>query len=241
MSELSLLSGKITNLKTHKGYKSFMGSGAAKTSGVAAVGALASGAFFNSAFLTTAAMIQEDVTYFNCKVNDIRVMGYFNKVAFKNTDEVEFVVEYDQDDPDQAYAYAVRKPKERKLWVMDRMTSGENVVKEMCWRLPMITIGVFIPIPYIIALIMNGFENVIFITFAVLIGGGGLAYLTAWLGLRISFLPKAKIANNIIAALGYEDPKEISLAYESEKAKKRWEEEHGKPFPESDDLFVLHY
>ncbi len=248
MSELSLLSGKITNLKTHKGYKSFINSGTVNASGVsattvtgaAAVGALASGAFFNSAFLTTAAMMQEDVTYFNCKVNGIRVMGYFNKVAFKNTDEVEFVVEYDQEDPSQAFAYAVRKPKERKLWVMDRMVDGENVTKQICRRFPMVVLVFIIPLCFLLALFVMGLDAFIFIFLNSLLGGG-LMYLTVWLGLRISFLPKAKIATKIIAALGYDNPKDQSLAEFDLLAKQQWEKEHGKPFPESDDLFVLHY
>ncbi len=66
-------------------------------------------------------------------------------------------------------------------------------------------------------------------------------YLVAWMGLRISFLPKAKIATKIIAALGYDNPKDQSLAEFDLLAKQQWEKEHGKPFPESDDLFVLHY
>ena len=59
--------------------------------------------------------------------------------------------------------------------------------------------------------------------------------------IRVTFLPKARIANRIIAALGYDDPKEVSLAAVSQEAKKQWEEENAKPFPKSEDLFVFHY
>ena len=251
MTELTLLSGKVSNLKTKKGYKSFISSNAGRAATKAgAVGAAASGALFNSGILTTAAMMREGVTYYTCKVNGVTITGYLNTVAFKNTDEVEFVVEYNPRDKTQALAYAVRKPKERKLWIMDRMESGENIMKEASWRLPMIFMVVMMPVILLFRVTVTCFNDCrlmltadyLLINFFVALGGGYvLIYFLLVIGLHISYLPKARIANKIIAALGYDDPKEVSLAAVSQEAKKQWEEENGKPFPKSDDLFVFHY
>lgn len=248
MSQLTLLSGKVGNLKTHQGYKSFIGSGAAKASGAAAVGAAASGALFNSSLLTMGAMQRENVTYYTCKVDGITLTGYLNEVRFKNTDELDFVVEYDANDPTQAFAYAVRKPEQRKLWVIDRMSVGHEIQRRFLWKTPLIIVP-FIAVWFLIILITTyiddgDFDFLIDFWFEIFVlgmgGGSILMYLIGYLGFRLTLYPKSKIATHIIRALGYDNPADVSLGDNSYQIEKDWEAKHGKPLRE-DDLFVLYY
>ena len=61
-------------------------------------------------------------------------------------------------------------------------------------------------------------------------------------GAYVSFVPKARLATQVIAALGFKEPSNVSLGMVSLKAKEQWEQEHGKPFPsEQHDEFAFFY
>ena len=61
-------------------------------------------------------------------------------------------------------------------------------------------------------------------------------------GIYVTFSPKAKLATKVIAALGFDNPANVSTSVVNQEARERWEQENGKPFPsEQYDDYAIYY
>ena len=71
---------------------------------------------------------------------------------------------------------------------------------------------------------------------------GTIAYSVIALGLYVSFMPKAKQATRVIAALGFNNPANVGLGLVDRDAKDKWEKANNAPFPkEQYDEYALFY
>ena len=75
----------------------------------------------------------------------------------------------------------------------------------------------------------------------IILGGGGISYFLMAFGAYVSFVPKARLATKVLAALGFKDAENASVGEVSLEVKEKWEKEHGKPFVNPYDDFTYFY
>jgi hypothetical protein len=240
-----LIKGTVTHLKALEGQQNFVMSGGMQAAaGTTAVGAALAGSFFSGALLARSAMATEDATSFTCMVDGVKLSGCFSRLDLKEDETTEFVVDYNHNQT-EAIVYAVRKPQNRQLWIVPMMESGHGVIKRMAIFFPLKALMYLLPVTFLIVVAIQSYlygslqlqEPLIAIA-----GGGIIAYLAMVLGMFVSYIPKAKLATQVIGALGYQDPANTNLVDNSLKIEEQWEKEHGKPFSNKQyDEFALFY
>jgi len=241
-----LIKGTITHLQTLEGKSNFVLSGGARAAtGAAAAGAAVVGSFFSSSILARSALaLKEDSVFFTCVVNGIKLSGCFNTLNITEGEEVELVIDTNHNQSEGA-VYAIRKPKERCLWVVPMMEGGHGSMKRTAVFLPLALLKYFLPFSFIFIFLIESFIKgsiQIISPLITVLGGGVLLYCTMAFGVYVTFIGKAKLATQVIAALGFDDPANVGLGLVSTAAVKQWEEEHGKPFPKDQhDGFAFYY
>jgi hypothetical protein len=248
MFKPQLLSGTVTELKILEGKHNFVMSGGMQAAaGTTAIGAALAGSFFSGALLARSAMATEDAISFTCRVDGVKLSGCFSRLGLNEGEVAEFVVDYSHNQT-EAVVYAVRKPQNRQLWIVPMMESGHGVIKRMAIFFPIKILKYLLPLIFIFILLMASFlEGISFLMevlpfiFSAVCIAGVLMYLVMVLGMFVSYIPKAKLATQVIGALGYDDPANTNLVDNSLNIEEQWEKEHSKPFPKTDELSGLHY
>ena len=73
------------------------------------------------------------------------------------------------------------------------------------------------------------------------LGAGVFLYAVMSFGAYVSFVPKARLATKVLAALNFDDPPNASVGEVSLEVKEKWEKEHDKPFVNPYDDFTYFY
>jgi hypothetical protein len=213
---LDVLRGRIENLTVVADEEEFlqapskqMGTATASALAVAGVAGAASGALL----ATTGSA--DAVQRFTCSVAGELISGCFSTVGFNDGDEVEVV---GARQPDRSYyAYAVRRPEDRKLWMHPHCSRGSKAHWRYTWKMVAVTIAVGILIFEGVSMSSLDASDIIDGTRSFwMFFWGALVFsivLGLYLPLRFAFAMSSSvaIAERIFAALGYADPANVDM------------------------------
>jgi len=217
LREPHLIKGKVENLRVTHGYDNFVFSqNSQRAAGAGAAVGVVMGSFFNASAIANAGInSREKVEFFNCTVDGLPLAGRFKKVSFKDGDELDFVIEYTSNEKEAAIAHAVRDTQQRLLWVVPEQERGTIAKKkDNIWMAKMLAgfIAIIAFFASIMAAFAIGFDDPLawVIIPATTIGMGGGAFIMGVLTTEF-MVKRARIANKIIATLGYDNPEEVDL------------------------------
>ena len=127
MNKLTLLSGQVKKLKVRQMTKSaFASNSPQKLAEVGALTAAALGSVYASTVMASSRLkMTQEVEVFSCEVNGVKLVGCFGEVTFMNNHNLEFVVEYINDEKTEAIAHAARNTQKKVIWVSPYQSEGE--------------------------------------------------------------------------------------------------------------------
>lgn len=232
--ELTLLKGKVKNLHKYHTTKAIFDNDFETKAGAAAVGAAAVGAFANAAVFTSlSSRARNHVQQFSCTVKGVELSGYFEAVTFKEGDNIEFVVEYNPNNPQEAVVHASRDAKRKIVSFIPYQHQGETAYKKSALKLAL-GFSVFMSLLAFIAIFFTtDFNNddygidALLIDVLFCIGGGGVIFLVFMLASRKE-IPDAIKATKVFAALGYKNPALADAVANHIPAQEAWKEKKGK-------------
>lgn len=216
---LKLISGVVTGLTVHAGEEDFLRSAGQQAAGVGAAAGLAlegmAGAAAGAGLAASSA--GDSVEFFSCKLGEQLVQGRFSKVTFKDGDALDMVVA-----PQRSglpLVLAARRVIDRVLWMAPHCSRGTLALRKFSWRL---VFHLFFLILLGATLFTVGMEYFSapggqfswnFVWFMLVIGSSLAAIAAPYYALRFyrQWLPIARKAELIFAALGYPDPTRVDL------------------------------
>jgi len=231
IGELTILKGKAKNLYFENTSKDFFNDNLQAKAGVLAVGAAAIGSFSTAAVMTSASgRARNRVQIFTCTVKGVQLSGCFEAVMFEEGDKIEFVVEYNPDNPEEAVVYAARDNKRKILSNTPYQSEGEIACKKKSFRFSLglsFFCSTLILLLAFFAELSQGFE---WSTFKIVpIGAvmGGALFLIMMLVSKKQ-LPHAKKATKVFEVLGYKNPETVDAFDYHLDAQQAWAEKTGE-------------
>ena len=220
MSEfLKLIKGVVSGLTVHAGEEEFVRSVEQQTAGVGAAAGLAlegmAGAAAGAGLAASSA--GDSVEFFTCKLGEQLVQGRFSKVTFKDGDALEMVVA-----PQRSglpLVLAARRVRDRVLWMAPHCSRGTLAHRKSSLRL---VFHLFFLILLGATLFTVGMEyssapsgqfSWSFVWFMLVISSSLAPIAAPYYATRFyrQWLPIARQAESIFAALGYADPTRVDL------------------------------
>jgi len=226
--ELTILKGKVKNLQVQTTTKAIFDDGFQAKAGAAAVGAAAVGAFANAAVFTSlSSRARNRVQMFTCTVKEVELSGYFESITFDEGDKIEFVVEYNPNNPQEAAVHAARDSKRKILSSIPYQDKGEVAYKQRSLKF-IIGVSIFSSFfLFILTFMAVGSYDLESILIDLLWSGGGGFFLFLMVG-RQKEIPDAIKATRVFAALGYKNPAQVDTSLNHLPAQEIWREVHGK-------------
>ena len=219
MSELTLLSGQVKNLKVQSVTKSvFASNSPQKLAEAGALGAAALGSVYASSLMASSSLrMTQELEAFSCEINGVKLVGCFKEVTFMNHNTIECVVEYVNEDKTEAIVHAARDSKKKVIWVAPYQAEGEAASRKsangfILFFSSFVIVGALILMLFI--LFKEDYANIEFLLW----GCGITLVFTAIMALMMKFfaradLKDAKQATKVFAAFGYQDPEKVNLQH----------------------------
>jgi len=240
LPELSLLKGTISQLQLlqREGVGLFQTEKGKNVVGAMGVATAAIGAFAQAGMLASHASNSISVQYFTCSVNGIEVSGYFEAILFDNGEAIEFVVEYNPANPQEAIAHASRSPQDRILCVRPHQQRGHISAKRLCRQMafwfPVSVMVLMIIFNRIVCWEEGSCDKGFLYIMAAITGGGGALLSTIIFLVGIYDQRDARHASRVIGVLGYDNPAEVDLHDKHFDAARQWSKQYDE---ETDPLF----
>jgi hypothetical protein len=246
MSELTLISGQVKQLKVQRISKSvFASSTPQKLAEAGALTAAALGSVYASTVMASSRLkMTQEVEIFSCEVNGVKLVGCLGEVTFMNHNMIEFVVEYMNEEKKEAIAHAARNPQKKVIWVAPYQEKGEifhrKEINKASLVFPSVVLGGGLMIMLIMAL-AEGDNDFSYFSHGLGVGLIVALVMACFLKLigRID-LKDVKQATKVLAAIGYQYPSEVDLSSNSTWINMELEAKTGKIVPEM-PLWVYRY
>lgn len=218
MSELTLLSGQVTNLKIQSVTKSVFASNTPqKLAEAGALGAAALGSVYTSSVMASSRLrMTQELEAFSCVINGVKLVGCFKEVTFMSHNTIECVVEYVNEDKTEAIVHAARDTKKKVIWVAPYQAEGEIASRKGANKFVLL-FSSFILIGAFILMSIDFFTKEDAAPGFLLWSGGGVTVvITVIMALVIKLffrveLKDAKQATKVFTALGYQNPEKVNL------------------------------
>ena len=238
---LDVVSGVVSNLSIYAGEEEFIRSAEQQAAGVGVAAGLAASGLAGVAAGTSLAVASggDSVEFFSCSVGEVSVKGCFSKVSFKDGDELTAVVAQST-----RRAWAVRRKHDCVLWMSPHCSRGTKAHARFAWRMfPWIFLSLFALLGSFFAVMdwrsSRPFDPEATI-FWVSLHFVMTLVVAAYYPIRFyrQWLPIAREAERIFAALGYADPSRVDLPRDH----KRYCKMHGIKWPYlTDGPWIYHY
>jgi len=205
------ITGVIDNLQRWDGEESFIVGGGTKTvGGAVAVGAAVSGLAGAAASAAISTSDTEDpVEFFTCNLGDKSIFGRFGMISFYNGDNVVMVVEEQEGFSE---AYAVCRPKDRKIWMYPHCGKGFHAFV-FSWLQNISTLTIIgLPLIIIVPDLLTG--NVVNIFDSrTLWRMCSMMCICIGIGIIITFIFSkfGRLSSTIFKALGFKNPDSVDL------------------------------
>lgn len=218
MSEpLTLISGVVSGLSVHAGEEEFVRSAEQRAAGVGAATGLAlegmAGAAAGAGLAASSA--GDAVQFFSCKLGELAVQGRFSKVTFKDGDALEMVIAPQR--IGMPLVLAARRDSDRVLWMTPHCSRGTAGHKNFAMRLfgwLLLGAPLFFFSPFLVWLLFSAeVVEIGSIEFggAICLVMGLIAAPYYAIRFYRQWLPIARQAEPIFAALGYPNPSHVDL------------------------------
>ncbi len=214
---LQLIGGVVSGLTVHAGEEEFVRSVGQQTTGVGVAAGLALEGMAGAAAGTglAASSAGDSVEFFTCKIGEQSVQGRFSKITFKDGDVLDMVISPQRNS--LPLVLATRRSSDRVLWMAPHCSRGTSAHKSFALRLfgwlvlgmPLFFIIPSFAIIYISDIPMD-FDGVLFHG-AICLALGLIAAPYYAIRFYRQWLPIARQAEQIFAALGYPDPSRVDL------------------------------
>jgi hypothetical protein len=243
---LAAISGVITELFIHASEEEFIRSASDQVVGVGTAAALAAAGLAGAAAGASlaAASAGDSVEFFECKVGGRLMTGRFSKASLKEGDEVMFIVPQQADDPIY-WALAATRKTDHMLWMVPHCSRGVRSHRTLAIRLFVWLLLLTPPLPFLFILFfvavlgVSPMERDGVAFFGVLCWALG-SVVALYYSIRFyrQWLPTARLAERIFAALGHSDPSRVDLPL----LHKRYCKTHGIKWPYlTDGPWIYHY
>lgn len=239
---LSVITGVVSGLTIHSGEEEFVRSRGQQIAGVGAAAGLAveglAGAAAGAGLAATSA--GDAVEFFSCKVGDQLVEGRFSKASFKDGDELSVVTSPSEW---RSLVLAARSSQDHLIWMVPHCSRGTKAHASFSRLLASRLVLSFLVAGALFIILMeystssNPFK---FIWFDIALIGGVTAIASPYFSIRFyrQWLPIARQAEQIFAALGYPDPSRVDLPRDH----KRYCKANGIKWPYlTDGPWIYHY
>ena len=217
MSEsLKLISGVVNGLTVHAGEEEVVRSARQQAASVGTAAALAlegmSGAAAGAGMAASSA--GDSVEFFTCKIGEQSVQGRFSKITFKDGDALEMVIASQQNG--MPLVLAARRASSKVLWMAPHSSRGRKGHRSFAFLLAWKLFALFLALGLIFILVMEYFsaaEHFKYFEFDLALITALSAIAAPYYAIRFyrQWLPIARQAEQIFAALGYPDPSRVDL------------------------------
>ncbi len=212
---LQLIDGVVSGLTVHAGEEEFVRSAGQQTTGIGAAAGLAlegmAGAAAGAGLAASSA--GDSVEFFTCKIGEQPVQGRFSKVTFKDGDALEMVVAAQLSG--RPLVLAARRSSDRVLWMTPHCSRGESGHRHFSMGMAGKLLVAFLcgGMAFIVLMQYLHDQTELIDWFAMTIVAGMAAIAAPYYAIRFyrQWLPIARQAEQIFAALGYPDPSRVDL------------------------------
>ncbi len=217
MSEsLKMISGVVNGLTVHAGEEEFVRSARQQAASVGAAAGLALEGMAGAAAGTglAASSAGDSVEFFTCKIGEQSVQGRFSKVTFKDGDALEMVIASQQNG--MPLVLAARCASSKVLWMAPHSSRGRKRHRSFAFLLAWMLFALFLALGLIFILVMEYFsaaEHFKYFEFDLALITALSAIAAPYYAIRFyrQWLPIARQAEQIFAALSYPDPSRVDL------------------------------
>ena len=242
---LKVVSGVVSNLSIYAGEEEFIRSAGQQAAGVGVAAGLAASGLAGVAAGTSLAVASggDSVEFFSCRVGEAPIKGCFSKVSFKDGDELT-VVTTSSPQIGSTRVAAARRARDYLIWMTPHCSRGTKAHAAFAWTLVAKLLFVFLFAGGLFVVLMMSMSerqaNLAFdwYAFAVVSAMAGIAAPYFAIRFYRQWLPIAREAERIFAALGYPDPSRVDLPRDH----KRYCKMHGIKWPYlTDGPWIYHY